>query len=187
MWNPLQTTYTWAYSVWSFKKKKGAAQNPSSNWGVGLQGLCWWDKEKAFLQPPPPFPQEHTFCVLCLTKEFPNFGVEGGKSVVATGSYRAGFPPQKVKYKQKAKMKLGFSDTLEETPRLSVLAIKISITKSQRTRDSFSFCLAWEGCFLCPVLICCTPVVVLLLVVKLLFYCCSAQNGIHGSLTYVEY
>lgn len=62
--------------------------------------------------------------------------------MVAPGSYRAGFPPQKVKYKQKAKIKLGFSGTLEETPRLSMLAIKTSITKSQRTRDSSSFCLA---------------------------------------------
>lgn len=62
--------------------------------------------------------------------------------MVATGSYRAGFPPQTVKYKQKAKMKLGFSDTLEETPRHSVLAIKTSITKSPRTWDTFSFYLA---------------------------------------------
>lgn len=65
--------------------------------------------------------------------------------MVATGPHRAGFPPQKVKYKQKAKKRSWdspFSDILEETPRHSVLAIKTSITKPQRTWDSFSFYLA---------------------------------------------
>lgn len=61
---------------------------------------------------------------------------------MATGLRRAGFPPQNVKYKQTAKAKLGFSAILEETPRHSVLAIKTSITKPQRTWDSFSFYLA---------------------------------------------
>lgn len=168
MWNPLQTTYTWAYSVWSFKKKRGQLKTPAATEELACKAFAGEIKRRLFSSPPPLPPGTHLLCALP-NKGISQFRSGRRESVVATGSYRAGFPPQKVKYKQKAKMKLGFSDTLEETPRLSVLAIKTSITKSQRTRDSFSFCLAWEGCFLCPVLICCTPVVVLLLVVKLLF------------------
>lgn len=87
------------------KKKKVQLKTSSSNWGVGLQGLCWWDKEKAFLHAFLP-PGTHLLCAL-LNKGISQFRRGRRESVVATGPHRAGFPPQKVKYKQKAKNEAG--------------------------------------------------------------------------------
>lgn len=121
-------------------KKKCSSKPPAATEELACKAFAGEKKEKAFLHAFLP-PGTHLLCAL------PNKGISQFRrgrrgSGVATGLRRAGFPPQNVKYKQTAKAKLGFSAILEETPRHSVLAIKTSITKPQRTWDSFSFYLA---------------------------------------------
>lgn len=58
-------------------KKKCSSKPPAATEELACKAFAGEIKRRLFSTPSSL--QEHTFCVLCLTKEFPNFGGEGGK------------------------------------------------------------------------------------------------------------
>lgn len=60
------------------KKKKCSSKPPAAIEELACKAFAGEIKRRLFSTPSSL--QEHTFCVLCLTKEFPNFGGEGGKA-----------------------------------------------------------------------------------------------------------